>query len=228
MVLTLYFHPLASYCHKVQLALYENDTAFTAHVVDLADPEGSAVLRAHWPLGKIPILHDAARDRWVAETPIIIEYLTHYHPGRVALLPEGFERALDVRQWDRFFDLYVQTPMQKVVADTFRPPDGADAIGVREARANLGVAYGMLEAKLAHGAAFVTGPDYTMADCAATPALFYARTMVPFGSEHPRTAAYFERLIARPSAQRVLREARPYFDLYPLKAALEPRFLSDG
>lgn len=227
MSLTLYYHPLASFCHKVQLALYENATPFVPRVVDLADADSSAVLRAHWAVGKIPVLHDAARDRWVAETSIIIEYLMHHHPGTAALLPAEVERALEVRLWDRFFDLYVQVPMQKVVADTFRPAGRDDAIGVEEARATLRTAYGMLEQQLVHGRKFAVGDDYTLADCAATPALFYAQPVVPFADDHPRVSAYFERLIARPSFARVLCEARPYFGNFPLRERLQERFLHD-
>ena len=35
--LVLYYHPLASFCHKVLIALYENETPFEARIVDLAD-----------------------------------------------------------------------------------------------------------------------------------------------------------------------------------------------
>jgi glutathione S-transferase len=226
MALTLYQHPLASFCHKVLIALYENDTPFTAFTVDLADPDSSAPLLARWPVGKIPVLEDAARGEVVAETSIIIEYLDRHHPGPVALLPAGADAARTVRLWDRFFDLYVQGPMQKVVIDRLRPPGRNDPQGVEEAMATLGVAYGMLETQLGD-AGWATGSAFNMADCAAAPALFYAQTVRPFAQEYPRIAAYFERLLGRPSFQRVLREARPYFANFPLRDALEPRFLSD-
>ncbi|MET0387288.1 MAG: glutathione S-transferase family protein, partial [Polyangiales bacterium] len=121
MTLKLYQHPLASFCHKVLIALYENQTPFESVVVDLADPASKQALLSAWPVGKIPVLHDEARDRTVPETSIIIEYLAQHHPGPIALLPADRELALQARLWDRFFDAYVQVPMQKIVVDRLRP-----------------------------------------------------------------------------------------------------------
>src|SRR5687767_13311532 len=114
MRLTLYYHPLASFCHKVLIALYENGTPFEPRFVDLADEESSSEMRAFWPVGKIPVLRDDDRDRTIPETSIIIEYLSRHYPGPVPLLPADPELALEVRLWDRFFDLYVSVPVQKI------------------------------------------------------------------------------------------------------------------
>ena len=85
------------------------------------DEDDSARFLSIWPVGKIPVLRDEGRDRTLPETTIIIEYLDHYYPGARALLPEDEAKRLDARLWDRFFDLYVQVPMQKVVTDCLRP-----------------------------------------------------------------------------------------------------------
>jgi glutathione S-transferase len=223
MALTLYLHPLASFCHKVLLALYENDTAFEARIVDLGDDASSAELRGHWPVGKIPVLRDAARNATVAETSIIIEYLDHHYPGPARLLPETFEDALQVRLWDRFFDLYVSVPMAKIVTDRIRPEGRKDPHGVEEAEATLAVAYDMLERHIA-GRRWAAGELFSMADCAAAPALFYAGIVQPFGESHPGVAAYFERLLQRPAFQRVLAEARPYFEMFPYRDEMPGRF----
>jgi len=224
MDLTLYLHPLASFCHKVLLALYENDTPFEARVVDLADATSSAEVLARWPVGKIPVLHDGRRDETVAETSIIIEYLDQHYPGRTRMIPAEPGQALQARLWDRFFDLYVQAPMQKVVIDRLRPQGRSDPQGVEEAIDGLRTAYAMLERQLAQGP-WVIGAELCIADFAAAPALFFARTVLPFAPDQPRLHAYYERLRARPSFQRVLAEARPYFAMFPLRAALEPRDL---
>lgn len=226
MSLVLYLHPLASFCHKVLLALYENETPFEARVVDLADPESTAELLAQWPVGKIPVLHDRARGRTVPETSIILEYLAQHYPGPVALLPADPELALQARLWDRFFDLYVQAPMQKIVVDRLRPAGGNDPHGVAEAEATLRTAYAMLERQLQTGP-WAIGPTFSMADCAAAPALFYGHIAVPFEREQQALSAYFERLLARPAFARVLREARPYFGNFPLRDRMPARFLSD-
>lgn len=226
MALTLYLHPLASFCHKVLIAFHENGTAFQPVTVDLGDPGEAAALMAKWPVGKIPVLHDTARDRVVAETSIIIEYVQRHYPGPVPMLPADEDQALDARLWDRAFDLYVAVPMQRIVGDRLRPADSRDPFGVAEARRSLDTAYGMLDAHLA-GKDWAIGDRFTLADCAASPALFYASMVHPFEATHPNLAAYFERLLARPSMRRTLREARPFFSYFPYREAMPDRFLHD-
>ena len=225
MTLTLYHHPLASFCHKVLIALYENDTPFESVVVNLGDREASAEFFALWPIGKIPLLRDAARRQTVPETTIIIEYLREYYPGPHLLLPEEQALRLEVRLWDRFFDCYVQVPMQTIVGDRLRPPGEGDPRGVADAHAALAAAYAMLDRRMAERH-WVAG-DFSMADCAAAPALFYAGIVSPFAPDFVHLAAYFERLVARPSFRRVLAEARPYFKFFPFVADMPQRFL-DG
>ena len=224
MSLTFYYHPLASFCWKVEIALYENRTPFTGEVVNLGDPQSSARFFDLWPVGKMPVLRDEKRDRTVPETTIIIEYLDHHYPGAQKLLPENEERRLDARLWDRFFDLYIQQPMQRIVAQQMRAEGDRDPLAVSESTATLQTAYGMLEKQMATRA-WAIGEEFSLADCAAFPGLFYANTLVPFTKTHPNVAAYFERLLQRPSVQRVLDEARPFFKLYPFKDALPARFL---
>jgi glutathione S-transferase len=224
MSLTLYYHPLASFCHKVLIALYEAGTAFRAEIVDLGDDASSAEMLAFWPVGKIPVLRDEARARTVPETSVIIEYLEQHHPGSTRLLPRDAEAALDVRLWDRFFDLYVQVPMQKIVVDRLRPAGKHDELGVEEARASLRKAYALAEREL-QGRTWAAGGAFSLADCAAAPALFYAGIVEPFSPEFSELSAYFERLLARPSVARTLSEARPYFSMFPLRDAIPSRFL---
>ena len=226
MALTLYLHPLASFCHKVLMALYENGTPFAGKVVDLADREASEHFFRLWPVGKIPVLHDDTRDQTIPETTIIIEYLEQHYPGRQALLPHAEDQRLDARLWDRFFDLYVQVPMQKIVTDRLRAGGENDPRGVADARATLAIAYDMIEARMANRT-WVLGDALTIADCAAAPALFYAGIVAPFPASHAHLAAYFERLLRRPSFARVLAEARPYFSNFPYKDEMPRRFLDE-
>lgn len=221
MSLTLYLHPLASFCHKVLIALYENEVPFDAVTVDLGDPDSAADLLARWPVGKIPLLCDGERS--VAETSIIIEYLHRHYPGPVPLLPDDADAKLDVRLWDRFFDLYVGQPMQKIVTDRIRPEGGADPIGVADARLTLDTAYAMIDGRLKQRQWACDA--FSMADCAAAPALFFASIVHPFAAKQENLAGYFERLLARPSTQRVLAEARPYFSLFPYRDAMPARFV---
>jgi glutathione S-transferase len=216
MSLKLYFHPLASFCHKALIALYENGVPFEPVIVDLADDRSSAAFRAVWPMGKMPVLRDEARDRTVAESTIVIEYLDAFYPGPTRFLPADPERAWQTRMWDRFFDYYVQEPMQKIVTDRLRPAGKDDAYGVEQAKAQLQQAYAVIEREMA-ARTWMMGDGFSLADCAAAPALFYADTVFPFGAAHRGLTAYLGRLMARPSFARVLDEAEPYFELFPME-----------
>ncbi|MCG6145606.1 glutathione S-transferase family protein [Leptospira bandrabouensis] len=224
--LLLYYHPLASFCHKVLIALYENGTEFEPRLVDLLSEESSAELFAYWPVGKIPLLRDRFREKTVPETTIIIEYLNEFYPGKVKLIPSEFPLALETKLWDRFFDLYVSEPMQKIVVDRLRPENQRDHLGVEQAYQKLPIAYGMLEAKL-NSQRFIAGDHFSMADCSAAPALFYTDTILSFRNSYPKLTAYFERLLERPSVKRTIAEAEPYFYMYPLFDQIPKRFLKE-
>jgi len=214
MSLKLYYHPLSSFCWKVLIPLYENSTPFEKHFVDLGDPAARAAFLEVWPVGKFPVLRDAARDWTVPESSIIIEYLQQHYPGPVRFLPDDPDLARQVRMRDRFLDLYVHLPMQTVVGDRLRPEGQKDSYGVEQARARIATALGTLEQDLA-GKTWMMGESFSMADCAAAPALYYTDKVQPYGDTHPNVAAYRRRLMERPSFVRVLEEARPYFHLFP-------------
>lgn len=215
MSLTLYYHPLSSFCHKVLIALYENETPFTPHLVNLGDPAEADAFRRIWPMGRFPVLKDAARDTVVPESSIIIEYLARHYPGGVDLtLDKDPDAARKVRLRDRFLDEFIHIQMQKIVGDRIRPEGSKDPFGVADARRIIRAAYAAFETDLA-GKTWVMGDAFTMADCAAAPALFYADRVEPAGDGHPLIAAYFQRLKARPSYARVLAEAAPYLHMFP-------------
>src|SRR5262245_35089852 len=134
MSLTLHYHPLASFCWKVLIALYENDTPFEKLVVDLGNEESRAAFLRLWPIGKFPVLQDKARDRIVPESTIIIDYLDQYFPGHVTFIPKSTDLARQTHLADRFFDHYVHEPLQKIVADKIRPEGHHDQFGVEQAR----------------------------------------------------------------------------------------------
>jgi glutathione S-transferase len=214
MSLKLYFHPLASFCQKVLIAFYENDIPFEPHLVDLGDPASRDAFRSIWPIGKMPVLCDSARDRIVPESSIIIEYLVDHYPTKMPLIPLGADLARQTRLRDRFYDLYVEEPMQKIVGDRLRPANAHDPFGVAQARVQLRTAYEMIEHDM-RSRTWAMGEAFTMADCAAAPALFYADLVEPIGADYPQTAAYRGRLMARPSYARVLAEAEPYMKMFP-------------
>lgn len=213
MALTLYAHPFSSYCQKALIALYENATPFSFRL--LGDAGAMAELEALWPMKRFPVLVDG--ERTVMEATIIIEHLGLHHPGPVRLIPADARAALEVRAMDRFFDNYIMTPQQRIVFDAIRQPENRDRQGVEESRAMLDTAYRWLDGKMA-ARDWAAGDGFSLADCAAAPALFYADWTHAIGEQFGNVRAYRRRLLARPSFARAVDEARPYRHFFPLGA----------
>jgi glutathione S-transferase len=210
--LVLYQHPFAMYCWKALIALYERGVPFTA---DLVEGDRSA-LAALWPPASIPVLVDDSVV--VSESSIIVEHLDR-HGEAPLLIPTDPDEALQARLWDRVADGYVTTPVQRIVGEALRPSDAKDPYGVSQAHATIDLAYATLDRQLngrAHDG-WLAGDDFTLADCAAAPALHYADVVHPLDRDsHPALAAYFDRVQTRSSVARVVEEARPYRELFPL------------
>ena len=215
MSMKLYAHPFSSYCQKALIALYENDTPFEFRMLAPGDELAAAEHEALWPVKRMPVLVDDGRT--VVEASIIIEHLGLRHPGPVRLIPEDPRAALDVRMMDGFFDNYIMTPMQKIVADSIRAAEHRDRQGVAEAREMLDTAYRWLD-NATTGHKWAAGDIFSLADCAAAPTLFYADWAHPIGKAFSNVRAYRRRLLARPSFARAVDEARPYRPLFPLGA----------
>lgn len=208
----LYAHPFSSYSQKVLIALYENATPFEYR--NLEEPAANAELAALWPLKRFPVLLDDGRC--ILESSTIVAHLQVHHPGPVCLIPPG-DAGLEVHMLDRVFDNYVMTPMQKVVLDMLRPAADRDRYGVVEARELLDQIYLWLDQRL-EGRHWIAGADFTLADCAAAPSLFYADWAHEIPAGYGRLRAYRARLLSHPSIVRVVDEARPFRHYFPLGA----------
>jgi glutathione S-transferase len=221
--LTLHYHPLSSYCQKVLIAMDELGVTADLRLLNLGDAAERAAFLALWPTGKMPLLIDQGQA--VPESSIMIEHLQNRHAaaGR-RLIPADPQQALDVRLWDRLFDVYVMTPMQALTGDLLRPSDKRDATGVAQARAGLATAYGLIERHMA-GRTWAGAEDFSLADCAAAPALLYATAYLPIAAGQPNLSAYFERLMARASVKRTVEAARPFFPYFPGRAGWSSRWL---
>jgi glutathione S-transferase len=202
---------------KVTTALYEAATPFRYETVDLGGAASRERFFTLWPLGKMPVLRDEARGETVPETSAILEYLSLHYPGAAELTPRAPDLAWRARLAERIFDLHVQVPMQKIVGDRLRPADHKDSFGVNEAREQLARTLDLVDGQMAERA-WAIGEAFTIADCAAAPALFYADKVLPFRATHPNAWAYSERLQARPSFARTLQEAEPFLSLFPAEA----------
>jgi glutathione S-transferase len=208
----LYAHPFSSYCQKALTALYEIAVPFEFKLIQFQGKADEEALEAVWPLKRFPVLVDG--DRTVIESTVIIEYLQHAHPGPVRLVPDDFETALDARFMDRVFDNYVMTPMQQIVFNRLRPEGAADPLGDQRARDQLERTYRWLDARLADRE-WAASADFSLADCAAAPSLFYADWVHEIAPEFANLRRYRAALLARPSFARAVDEARPYRLLFP-------------
>ena len=199
-MLTLYEHPFALYCQKVLIAL--NELGVASDVKEEQRDFDRAELAQLWPPASIPVLRDG--ERVVGETSIIIEYV-----AGARLVP-----SLEARKWDRLCDQYISDSVQAIVFDTIE--GRFDERAVANARGRLEMAYGMLEAQLMRHE-FLAGDAVTIADCAAAPGLFYALALHPWDEDgQPQLTRYYRALARRPSFAKVIAEARPYRDLFPL------------
>jgi len=211
--LRLFAHPFSSYCQKVLIALWTNDTPFEYRLLESDHPENFEELKKHSPFGLFPLLIDDGEP--ILETSIIIEHLQLHHPGPTCWIPEG-DAGLRVRFLDRFFDLYIMNTMQVGVANALRPEGTHDAYGEERARERLNIAYDWLDSNL--GEPWAAGSDFTLADCAAAPSLFYADWVEEIGPGRPRLSSYRARLLAHPIVARAVDEGRPYRSYFPLGA----------
>ena len=213
MSLRFHGHPLSSYCWKALIALEDARLAYAFELVDLGVPAAADRFRKLSPFGLMPLLEDTDHGAALYETPIVIEHLARTYPQAAFLLPAEPKAALEVRLWDRIFDLHVSNHYTAVVFNRLRPPEARDPFGVAQARQKLRASYDVLEARMA-GREWVAG-GFSMADCSAAPALHYAQKIEPFDATHPALHAYLGRLEARPSFARVLEAARPYAHMFP-------------
>ena len=215
-MLALYGHPFSSYTQKVLTALHENGTPYELRNLDPGAPgDHAAEWRRRWPLAKFPVLVDGGRT--VVESSIVIEHLQLAHPGPVQLIPPDPAAALEVRFMDRFFDLHVMAPVQHAVNAALTGNAERRAEGVAWATQKLETAYAWLEGEWA-GRTWAALDRFTLADCAAAPALFYADWTHPIAADYPQLRAYRARLLARPSFARAVEGGRPYRHYFPLGA----------
>lgn len=214
-MLEYFGHPFSSYTWKGEIALIEKGADYAFRMLDPDHAENGARFKELWPVGKFPLLIDG--DRVLFESSIIIEYLDRKYPGAPRLIPEAFDAALEVRQFDRIFDLHVMAKMQEMVFDALRPPEERIPSIRQQVNDALETVYGWLEGQL-KGREWATLQGFSLADCAAAPSLFYADWVHRIDPKYEALTAYRARLLARPSVKRCVEAARPYRPFFPLGA----------
>ncbi len=211
MTMILHGHPFSSYTWKALIALYEKDLPFTLQSVEddfAANQENGRRLSQIWPANKFPVLEDG--HKVLIESSILIEHLDLAYPDTKRLIPADAADALQVRFMDRVFDNHVMANMQAVVGEhlpfiTEKP----DPMRTARATGALSTIYRWLEDKLPENS-WACGGEFTLADCAGAPALFYADWVHPIPDDCPRVKAYRARALARPSVARAVDGGRPY------------------
>lgn len=213
--LELYGHPFASFVWKPLIALYERDVPFTFRMIDPDHPEHQARIAVLSPTGQFPALIDG--DMKITQSNSVIEYLDLYHGSAEPMVPTDPREALEARMMADIFDDYVNAPMQRIVGDALRDAAERDPRGVADAHAALERSYAWLDTRL-QGKQWAACDRFTIADCAAAPALFYSDWVHPIGETLTALTAYRARLLAHRSVARVVDEARPYRRFFPLGA----------
>ena len=204
----LYYFPLSTYSQKVLIALKEKGLSAKLNIINMFNPEEkSAYINDVYPLGKIPLL--VREDGWmIPESSIIVEYLdTHFDSG-TQLIPADKELSRQTRFYDRVSDLYFNDAITTLLFQARR--EEADRIPekIEAATFNLNCTYGYFNDILGKQT-WLMGDNFSMADCAAIPALYYAQESAPF-DEFENIVRYWQQAQERPSYKEVLEEAQPY------------------
>ena len=215
----IYGHPFASFYWKALIALYERDVPFEFLMVDAEHPEHLNTVRRLAPTGQFPVLVDG--DRTVIESAAIIEYLDLHHGHAPPMVPADPRAAIEARQMDGVFDDYVMAPLSRMVFAVLRDVDKRDPHVEGEVKAALDKSYAWLNHWMM-GRAWAANGTFGIADCAAAPALFYAHWAFLIQESHTALRDYRARLLARPSIARVVDEARPWREYFPLKGRAAP------
>lgn len=214
MSITFYGHHFSAYCQKVLIAFHEHGVAYDLRKIEFEDPEIMAELEEVWPLKRMPIIIDNGQT--IRESSIIIEHIDLHHNSGHHLVPRDQAKALQARFMDRFFDNYVSTPQTAIVFDVLRDAKDRDAYGVNKAIDLLETSYGWLNDRMADHT-WAAGDDFSLADCAAGPALFYAHWTHPIDRKYRHLHAFRDRLMEHPSFARCIADAKPYRHLFPLE-----------
>lgn len=209
----LHYFPLSTYSQKVLIALKEKQISFTPKLVNLFNPDEKTAYRENvFPLGKIPLL--VREDGWLfPESSIIIEYLdTNFDTG-TQLIPDDKEAARQTRFFDRTSDLYLNDAVTTLLFQGLRPKEEQVQERIEDAKFHLQCTYGYYDQMLA-SKSWLAGENFSMADCAAIPPLFYAQKVAPF-KEHENLTRYWEQALNRTSYKEVLEEAEPFLKDFP-------------
>ncbi len=201
----LYNMNLSNFATKSRIAIYDKGLNIEIAPVPGGNLKSPEYLKIN-PLGKIPTLD--ADGMIIAESEVINEYLEDKFPSP-PLLPKSPEGRARVRSFTRFHDLYLEPPLRALFGQL--NPKSRDEKVVNERLTEFNQRLDQLESMLAQSG-FASGAEFTLADCALAPTMFFATNMLPgFGAKpplegRPKLAAWWTHVQTRPSVKKALAE----------------------
>lgn len=201
----LYNMNLSNFASKSRIAIYDKGLDIEIAAIPGNNLKSPEYLKIN-PLGKTPALD--ADGVIIAESEIINEYLEDKFPNP-PLLPKSPEDRARVRTFTRFHDLYLEPPLRALFGQL--NPKSRDEKVVNERLTEFNQRLDQLEAMLAPSG-FAAGPEFTLADCALAPTMFFATNMLPgFGAKpalegRPKLEAWWKHVQTRPSVKKTLAE----------------------
>lgn len=201
----LYNMNLSNFATKSRIAIYDKGLNIEIAEIPGGNLKSPEYLKIN-PLGKTPALD--ADGMIIAESEVINEYLEDKFPNP-PLLPKAPEGRARVRQFTRFHDLYLEPPLRALFGQL--NPKTRDEKFVNERLTEVNQRLDQLESMLGPDG-FAAGPEFTLADCALAPTMFFATNMLPgFGAKpplesRPKLAAWWTHVRTRPSVKKAMGE----------------------
>lgn len=197
----LYGSSMSPYVRKVIAYAAEKEIELDVQPTGIGDPDPE--FRKASPFGKMPAFVDG--DYYLADSSAIIHYLEAKQPQPEMIPAEPRLRGKCI-WYEEFADTILtgcgaKMFFNRIVAPVFlKRPGDLDAADLAE-REELPKILDYLESVAPEGEAFLVGDSLTLADIAvASP--FANLQLLAFevdGKRWPKTAAYAERILARPS-----------------------------
>ncbi len=201
----LYNMNLSNFASKCRIAIYDKNAPVEIVAIPGNDLKSPEYLKIN-PLGKTPALD--ADGLIIPESETINEYLEDKFPNP-PLMPKSPEGRAKVRTFTRFHDLYLEPPLRALFPQM--NPKTRDEKVVNEKLTELNSRLDQLDKMLAESG-FATGAEFTLADCALAPTMFFAVNLLGmFGAKpplegRPKLAAWWNHVQTRASVKKALGE----------------------
>ncbi|MDE2563721.1 MAG: glutathione S-transferase family protein [Sphingomonadales bacterium] len=205
-MLKIFGFPLSPFVRKAAVVAREKGVDYTLVAVNPRNP--AADFAAASPFRKMPAIQDG--DYVLSDSTAIAAYLDRAHP-EPAIFPEGARELGRAIWFEEFADTIVASSGGKVVFNRFVGPRvlgmPGDEAAAEQGCAELQPMMDYLESQVPDEG-WLVGGAYSIADISIATIL---KTLDYVGAcadpaSHPKTAALYQRVLARPAWQVVLEE----------------------